>query len=266
MSMSKISEEIKRKKEHTQERKAEYRFEEYVLIICLNKEMKYRPRIAKHYKAHQTYLRKKKRQIPKNLTASGLAPHLLELLQKHKDRAETQANAAQKKDPQNDVSNAAVQAQQGKVLKASTDQKFKVKKIDLMASIRGFSKKELGDVKKRKLKDRKKEVTALSQIREFNKNKMKKSTERILKPKPKRKRNLFDDIKQGKKLKKVIIKEVKRKPQRGPNLMDDIRKGRTLKKVFRKEVSRKDHLRRLREDKGYYAAHFKYRREKYKKK
>jgi len=226
--------------------------------------MKYRPRIAKHYKAHQTYLRKKKRQIPKNLTASGLAPHLLELLEKHKKRATVQADAAQRKNPLKDESNASVQADQGKALKQSTDQKFKVKKIDLMASIRGFSKKELGDVKKRKLKDRKKEVTALSQIREFNKKKMKKSTERILKPKPKRKRNLFDDIKQGKKLRKVVRKE--RKPQRGPNLMDDIRKGRTLKKVFRKEVSRKDHLRRLREDRGYYAAHFKYRREKYKKK
>ena len=254
--------------------------------------MRYRPKIAKHYKAHQTYLRKKKRQIPKNLTASGLAPHLLELLEKHKKRAMVQADAAQRKNPLKDESNASVQADQGKALKQSTDQKFKVKKIDLMASIRGFSKKELGDVKKRKLKDRKKEVSVLNSIKEFNKKKMKKSTERILKPKPKRKRNLFDDIRKGKKLKKVIIKEVKRKPkrgpnlmddirkgkklrkvvrkerkpQRGPNLMDDIRKGRTLKKVFRKEVSRKDHLRRLREDRGYYAAHFKYRREKYKKK
>ena len=237
-----------------------------MLEMCRNKKMKYRPRIAKHYKAHQTYLRKKKGQIPKNLTASGLAPHLLELLERHKKRAMVQADAAQRKNPLKDESNASVQADQGKALKQSTDQKFKVKKIDLMASIRGFSKKELGDVKKRKLKDRKKEVTALSQIREFNKNKMKKSTERILKPKPKRKRNLFDDIKQGKKLKKVVRKEpVKRKPKRGPNLMDDIRKGRTLKKVFRKEVSRKDHLRRLRDDRGYYAAHFKYRREKYKK-
>ena len=199
--------------------------------------MRYRAKIAKHYRAHQTYIRKKKRQIPKRLFASGLAPHLIELLQKHKDRAETQANAAQKKDPQNDVSNAAVQAQQGKVLKASTDQKFKVKKIDLMSSIRGFNKKDMSDVKKRKLKDRKKEVTALSQIRDFNKNKMKKAGERKLKP----------------------------KPQRAPNLMDDILKGRKLKKVFRKEANRKDHLRRLREDKSYYAANFKYRREKYKK-
>ena len=251
--------------------------------------MRYRPKIAKHYKAHQTYLRKKKRQIPKNLTASGLAPHLLELLEKHKKRATVQADAAQRKNPLKDESNASVQAHQGKVLKESTDQKFKVKKIDLMASIRGFSKKELGDVKKRKLKDRKKEVSVLNSIREFNKKKMKKSTERILKPKPKRKRNLFDDIRKGKKLKKVIIKEVKRKPKRGPNLMDDIRKGKKLRKVVRKEPAkpkkqtkrqnlfnsasyekmiqdRQDHLKSLQRDKRYYAGHFKYRRQKYKKK
>ena len=60
-------------------------------------------------------------------------------------------------------------------------------------------------------------------------------------------------------------RKLKPKPKRARNLFDDIKKGRKLKKVFRKEVNRKDHLRRLREDKGYYAAHFKYRREKYKK-
>ena len=199
--------------------------------------MRYRAKIAKHWKAHQAYIAKKKRQIPKNLVASGLAPHLLELLDKHKSRAKTQADAAQRKNPLKDESNSAVQKHQGDALKEGTDRKFKKTKIDLMSSIRGFSRKELSSVKKRKLKDRKKEVTALSQIRDFNKKKMKKATERRLKPKPKR----------------------------GPNIMDDIKKGRKLKKVFRKEINRKDHLRRLREDKAYYAAHFKYRREKYKK-
>ena len=230
--------------------------------------MKYRTKIAKHFKAHQTYCRKKKRQIPKALTASGLAPHLLELLENHKKRAKVQADAAQRKTPLKDEANAQVQKQQGEKLKQGTEQKFKKKKIDLMASIRGFSKKELGDVKKRKLKDRKKEVTALSQIREFNKKKMKKAADRTLKPKPKRKRNLFDDIKKGKKLRKVVRKEPA-KPKRKSkqqSLFADIKKGRQLKKVFRKEANRKDHLRRLREDKSYYAGHFKFRREKYKKK
>ena len=91
--------------------------------------MKYRAKIAKHYKSHQTYLRKKKRQIPKNLTASGLAPHLLELLERHKKRAEVQADAAQRKNPLKDESNASVQANQGRVLKESTNQKFKKKKL-----------------------------------------------------------------------------------------------------------------------------------------
>ena len=67
---------------------------------------------------------------------------------------------------------------------------------------------------------------------------MRKSRERVLKPKPKRKRNIFDDIK----------------------------KGKNLKKVFKKESNRRTHLKRLKVDKGYYAANFKYRREKYKKK
>ena len=199
--------------------------------------MRYRAEIAKHHKSHKAYLRRMKKKIPKRLFASGLAPHLVELLQKHKEKADAQANQAQKKDPEKDVANAAVQGQQGKVLKASTDQKFKTKKIDLMSSIRGFSKKDLSDVKKRKLADRKKEVTALSQIRDFNKKKMKKAAQRVLKPKPKR----------------------------GPNILDDIKKGRKLKKVFRKEANRKDHLRRLREDKDYYAANYKFRREKYAK-
>ena len=199
--------------------------------------MRYRAKIAKHMKSHRSYLRRMKKRIPKRLYASGLAPHLVELLHKHKDKAEAQANQAQKKDPVKDDANAAVQAQQGKVLKASTDQKFKKTKTDLMASIRGFSKTDLSDVKKRKLADRKKEVTALSQIRDFNKSKMRKAQDRKLKPKPKR----------------------------APNLFDDIKKGRKLKKVFKKEANRKDHLRRLREDKDYYAANYKFRRQKYAK-
>ena len=200
--------------------------------------MKYRSRIARHLKTHHTYVRQKMKQIPKSLTAAGLAPHLLELLEKHKKRAQFQADAAQRKTPLKDEANAQVQKQQGEKLKQSTEKKFKKTKLDLMASIRGFSKKDLADVKKRKLKDRKKEVTALSQIREFNKKKMKKVTDRKLKPKPKSK----------------------------PTLLDDIKKGRKLKKVFKKEPNRKDHLRRLREDKAYYAAHYEYRRKRFKKK
>ncbi len=108
----------------------------------------------------------------------------------------------------------------------------------MLASIQGFSKKELASVKSRQLKDRKKEVTALSQIRDFDKKKMKRSGERALKPRPKKKPTLFDDIKKGKK----------------------------LKKVFRKEAGRQDHLRRLREDKAYYKANYLDRRQKFKKK
>ena len=81
-----------------------------------------------------------------------------------------QADSAKKKTPLKDDSNVQILKQQGEKLKNGTDKKFK-KKIDLMESIRGFTRKELTDVKKRKLKDRKKQVSALSQIREFNKKK-----------------------------------------------------------------------------------------------
>ena len=87
--------------------------------------MRYRAKIAKHWKAHQTYIAKKKRQIPKNLVASGLAPHLIELLEKHKSRAKTQADAAQRKTPLKDESNSLVQKHQGDTLKEGTDRKFK---------------------------------------------------------------------------------------------------------------------------------------------
>ena len=199
--------------------------------------MGYRSRISKVFASHRAYIRKKKRQIPQRLKASGLAPHLVEMLQKHEQKAQSQAAAAQRKDPQKDQQNVAVQKKQGAALKKQTDQKFGKQKMGLMASIRGFSKQDLSDVKKRKLKDRKKEVSTVSQIKAFNRGKMRKASDRVLRPKKKEKRSVLGDIK----------------------------KGRKLRKVFQKESSRKDHLERLRTDKAYYKAHFDFRRAKYKK-
>ena len=199
--------------------------------------MGYRSRIRKVFSSHKSYVRKKKRQIPQRLKAAGLAPHLVELLQKHEQKAKTQADAAQKKSPEKDQQNAAVQQKQAVALKKQTDQKFGKQKQSLMDSIRGFKKKDLSDVKKRKLKDRKKEVSTVSQILAFNRGKMRKASERVLRPKKKEKRTVLGDIKRGKK----------------------------LKKVFQKETTRKDHLRRLRKDKAYYKANFDFRRAKYKK-
>ncbi len=199
--------------------------------------MGYRSRISKVLGSHRAYIRKKKRQIPQRLKAAGLAPHLLELLQKHEQKAQNQAAAAQRKDPEKDTQNAAVQQKQAVALKKQTDKKFGKQKLGLMDSIRGFSKQDLSDVKKRKLKDRKKEVSTVSQILAFNRGKMRKATDRVLRPKKKQKRTVLGDIK----------------------------KGRKLRKVFQKETARKDHLERLRTDKAYYKANFDFRRAKYKK-
>ena len=199
--------------------------------------MRHRPRIRKILGSHRAYIRKKKKQIPRRLKAAGLAPHLLELLQKHAQKAESQADAAQRKDPEKEQQTVAVQQKQAVALRKQTDKKFGKQKLGLMDSIRGFSKQNLSDVKKRKLQDRKKEVSTVSQILAFNRGKMRKASDRVLKPKKKEKRTVLGDIK----------------------------KGRKLRKVFQKETSRKDHLQRLREDKAYYKANFEFRRAKYKK-
>ena len=109
--------------------------------------------------------------------------------------------------------------------------------MSLMDSIRGFSKQGLSDVKKRKLKDRKKQVSTVSQILAFKRGNMRKASDRVLRPRKKEKRTVLSDIK----------------------------KGRKLRKVFQKERSRKTHLERLRTDKAYYKANFDARRTKYKK-
>jgi len=192
--------------------------------------------------SHRTFLASKKRQVPSRLKASGLAPHLVELLAKHAAKSKVvfaKAQAQVSQHPEKKPAIIKTAKQKGEALKKATTDKFVKKKTSLMDSIRGFSKKELADVKKRKLKDRVRAVTSLTQIRGFDKSSMRRAGSRVLKAAPKKKRTVFSDIKAGVKLRK-----------RG----------------FRKAPTRKEHLQKLGSDRAYYKANFDWRRKRFAKK